>query len=332
MFPKADLQQVAAELESDVRYLAETIGERNMGTEGSMDASADWIEQKMEQSGYHTHRQTYTLADKGAHGYAGMTADNIVAELSKASAEDSGALKQDSEAAKTATGASSNELIVIGAHYDTVPTSPGANDNASAIAVLSALAKRLSGTRPTNTVRLVAFANEEPPFFTTSDMGSYAYAARCRERRESVGAMIALDGVGYFSDRPGSQHYPVPGLGFYYPDRANFIGFVTRLRDRALLRRALKAFRSGTDLPVEGAALPSYVPGVYWSDHWSFWQQGYPGLLVTDTLPFRDPHYHSPTDIADRLDYSAMARVVEGVEAVVRTLAGIGESNQPGRL
>ena len=110
---------------------------------------------------------------------------------------------------------------------------------------------------------------------------------------------------------PGSQKYP-PLVGWFYPDRGDFVGFVGNLSSRALVRRALGTFRAKCAFPSEGAALPSFVPGVGWSDHWAFWQVGYPAIMVTDTATFRDPNYHQATDRAPELDYLALARVTLG--------------------
>jgi hypothetical protein len=296
-----DERALARRLEQDVRELAVGIGERNLLREGSMQQAAAWIERRLREAGYQPERHTYELTGAGHGVLAGMFADNLIAELP-------GLEKRE-------------EIMVLGAHYDSVPGSPGANDNASAVAVLLALAERLAGRPRARTVRFVAFANEEPPFFLSRDMGSYAYAERCRQRGEEIVAMVAMDGLGYFSQEPGSQSFPAPGLGLLYPDRGEFIGMVTRPRDLRFLRRALASFRQQGSLPAEGVALPSFIPGVAWSDHWSFWQHGYPGLLVTDTLPYRDPAYHTPEDTADRLDYLRMARVAVGLEAVVEALA-----------
>jgi hypothetical protein len=132
--------------------------------------------------------------------------------------------------------------------------------------------------------------------------------------------MISLETIGCFSDAPHSQTYPSPGLGIFYPRIGNFIGFVGNIRSRALLRRAVSVFRQQQKLPSEGAALPGFIPGVSWSDHWSFWQQGYPAMMVTDTAPFRYQHYHQPTDTPDKLDYDRFALVVSGLEKVIADL------------
>jgi hypothetical protein len=215
----------------------------------------------------------------------------------------------------------SDGSVVVGAHYDSVAGSPGANDNASGVAVTIELARALRAAPPPLPVRFVAFANEEPPYFDTGDgMGSVAYARGLVEPAERVRAMLSIETVGYYSDAPGSQRYP-PVVGWFYPDRGNFIGFVGNVTSRRLVRRAVDAFRDATSLPAEGAALPAAVPGVSWSDHRSFWDVGVPAAMVTDTAPFRDPHYHRASDTPDRLDYDRMALLVTGLAHVVATLA-----------
>lgn len=300
--PSATERALADALEAHVRALAEGIGERNMYTEGAMAAASRYIEAQMRAAGYDPERHGYELSGASSDFLAGRRAHNLVAEV--------------------AGTRRPHEIVVVGAHYDTVVASPGADDNASGVATLLALARWFRERPQPRTLRFVAFANEEPPFFQTRDMGSHAYAARCRRRGEAVTAMLSLDGVGYYSDGPGTQAFPAPGVGLAYPDRGDFIGFVTRMSDAALLRRAVGAFRARATVPSEGAALPGTLPGIGWSDHWSFWQHDYPAFLVTDTLPFRHPHYHSSGDIPARLDYGRMARVAEGLKAVIGRLAG----------
>ena len=211
-------------------------------------------------------------------------------------------------------------ILLIGAHYDSVFGSPGANDNGSGVAAMLALARRFAGKPAQHTLRFVAFVNEEPPYFLTGQMGSFVYAGRCKARGDRISAMISLETIGYFSDAPHSQTYPAPGLGVFYPSVGNFIGFVSNVPSRNLLRRAIALFRKHAKIPSEGAALPAFIPGVSWSDQWSFWQHGYPGIMITDTAPFRYPHYHSATDTPDKLDYDRFALVVSGMEKVIEEL------------
>lgn len=204
--------------------------------------------------------------------------------------------------------------IVVGAHYDTVPGSPGADDNGSGVAVLIELAAMKVP------VRLVAFANEEPPYSFGPDMGSWAWAKRARDRGEPIRAMFSLEMLGYYRDTAGSQRYPAP-LGLFYPDRADFIAFVGDLGARGLVRGSIGAFRKSAEFPSEGVAAPAFIPGVTWSDHWSFRRHGYPAIMITDTAFYRYPHYHLPNDTPDKLDYERMARVTLGLAAMLNELA-----------
>ena len=208
--------------------------------------------------------------------------------------------------------------IVVGAHYDTVPGSPGADDNASGVAVLIELASLLATQGLP--IRFVAFANEEMPYFLTEEMGSSAWAKRARERGEPVRAMFSLEMLGCYRDAPGSQRYPAP-LGLFYPDRGDFIAFVGDLGARGLVRASIGSFRQHANFPSEGVAAPGFVPGVSWSDHWSFRKHGYPAIMVTDTAFYRYPHYHLPSDTPEKLDYERMARVALGLAAMLRDLA-----------
>ena len=206
--------------------------------------------------------------------------------------------------------------IVVGAHYDTVPGSPGADDNASGVAALIELSRMLSPGK----IRFVAFANEELPYSHGEEMGSFVHAKRARERGERITAMFSLEMLGCYSDAPGSQRYP-PVVGWFYPDRANFIAFVGDLGARRLVRRSHRLFRRHCDFPSESLAAPAFVPGITRSDHWSFRRHGYPAVMVTDTAFNRYPHYHRPTDTPEKLDYERMARVTLGLAGMLAELA-----------
>ena len=275
------------ELRADVQILAGEIGERNIQHYPQLDAAADFIENSFSRAGLHPRRDSYELY--------GQTCHNIEAEIP----------------------GTQPEIILIGAHYDSVFGSPGANDNGSGVAATLALARRLAGRKPEHTLRLVAFANEEPPYFLSGEMGSLVYAGRCKARGDKISAMISLETIGYFSDTANSQRYPSRVLGAFYPKVGNFIAFVSNVHSRALLRRAIGLFRKHSKIPSEGAALPAFIPGVSWSDHWSFWRNGYPGIMITDTAPFRYPYYHSADDTPDKLDYDRFALVVSGMEKVI---------------
>jgi Zn-dependent M28 family amino/carboxypeptidase len=229
----------------------------------------------------------------------------------------------------TLDGASrQDEILVIGAHYDTVDGCPGANDNGTGVAALLELARRFAGRPQPRTIRFVAFVNEEPPFFQTAQMGSLVYAQAARAHEDRIVGMLALETMGYYSDAPGSQQYPAPEMSGLYPDIGNFIGFVSNEESAALLTAAARAFSNGSTLPVQAAAIPADLPGTGWSDHWSFWQAGYPALMVTDTAPWRYPWYHTADDTVDKIDFEKLSEVVNGLEHVVRELAH-GERPHP---
>jgi len=219
-------------------------------------------------------------------------------------------------------GARADEIVVVGAHYDSVAGAPGANDNGSGVAALIELARSFKSAAPARTLRFVAFVNEEPPYYRSDLMGSRQYARRAKERHEDIVAMVSLETIGYYADQPGSQRYPFP-LGLFYPSTGNFVAFVSNLSSRALLHETLASFRHHAGLPSEGVAAPAFMPGVDWSDHWAFWEEGWPALMVTDTAPYRYPHYHTPQDTPDKVDYARAARVVTGLQQALRALARV---------
>jgi Zn-dependent M28 family amino/carboxypeptidase len=278
-------------LQAHVETLATTIGGRIVTT--GLETAATYIEQKLLSYGYSPQRQTFAAA---GHAFA-----NIEAESSGTQHPD--------------------KILVIGAHYDTAGNFPGANDNASGVAATLELARCFASAELAQTIRWVFFVNEEPPYFQTEAMGSYVYARRCRELKENISAMLSLETIGFYTDEPGSQTYPV-GIHPSYPDRGNFLGFVSDFRSAFLLRTALKVFRAKAALPAQGLAAPTSVPGIAWSDHWSFWQFGYKGLMLTDTAPFRYPYYHTAQDTPDKLDYSRFTDAVQGIAAVLEHLSG----------
>ena len=284
---------LAEELRRDVRALTE-FGERSARRHDNLQRAAGWIEQELGRAGLTPARQSYEVGGRPYH--------NLEVEI---------------------PGTRASDLVVVGAHYDSAPGTVGANDNGSGVAALLALARRSGAWRPERTLRLVFFTNEEPPFFQTADMGSVRYAQHLHASGVGDVAMLSLETMGYYSDEPGSQAYP-PAIRGFYPDTGHFIAFVGDVSSSELTRRLLGMFREQARFPSEGASLPRSLPGVGWSDHWAFWQQGYPAVMVTDTAPFRYPHYHTADDTPDKLDYGRLARVVEGLARVIPALANDG--------
>jgi Zn-dependent M28 family amino/carboxypeptidase len=290
----ADEKDLAERLRTHVEELAGHIGERHTGRPGALRDAADYVRAALGGLGLETGSQAYKAG--------GMTVENIDAEIRG--------------------GAKAREIVVVGAHYDTVPGSPGADDNASGVAALIEIGRAIRNRTEGLGVRLAAFVNEEPPFFHTEDMGSFRYAARCRERGERVAGMFCLESMGYYSDAPGSQEYP-PLFRLLYPDRGNFIAFVGNTASRSLVRDSIHTFRRTTAFPSEGIAAPSLVTGVDFSDQWGFWEHGYPAVMITDTPIFRNPHYHGPSDTPEHVDYGRLARVTGGLARVVRHAAAV---------
>jgi Zn-dependent M28 family amino/carboxypeptidase len=282
----------APALEGHVRKLAGEIGERHVFRPQSLAAARDYIHSCWQAEGYGVETQEYEVMD--------IPCANLSITLPGTRLP--------------------GQVVLTGAHYDTVRGSPGADDNTSGVAALLELSRRLSACRPGRTIRLVAFVNEEWPFFYGGQMGSAVYARAARQRNEDIRAMFSLEMLGCYKDEPRSQRYP-PFLGRGRPNRGDFIAFVANLRSRRLLDRALSAFKASSDFPVEGTATFGWLPGVSWSDHLSFWRVGYPALMITDTAFFRYRYYHSSEDTPEKLDYARMALVVEGVAEMLIKVA-----------
>jgi len=212
------------------------------------------------------------------------------------------------------------EIVVVSAHYDTVPSSPGANDDGSGVAALLSLIELMRGATCDRTIRFLFFVNEEQPHSHTEAMGSRVYAQACRARGDNIVAMLSLDPIGYYSQEKGSQKYPWP-LNWHYPSAGNFVGVVSNRANAKLMKRVIASFRRHARFPSEGIAMD--VDDVKRSDHASFWDCGYPAVLITDTGEFRDPNYHAATDTPDKVDFDALARVTGGLRGVLTDLATI---------
>jgi hypothetical protein len=292
--PSERVRDMSRELAVHVSALAGSIGERNTGEPHNLERARDYIGAQLRDV---ASASGASLAFE-ALGPDGLDAENVIFELRGRTAQ----------------------IVVVGAHYDSAPGTPGANDNASGVAVALALATRLAGGHFEHALRFAFFANEEPHFFRNPGMGSLTHARASRRRGDDIRAMLSLESLGYYSDEPGSQHYPWP-IDLFYPDRAHFVAFVGNFGSRWLVRQSIGAFRATTEFPSQGAALPGWVPGVGWSDHWSFWQYDYPAIMVTDTAVYRDPNYHQPTDVVSNPSTEPMARVALGLLEVIAYLA-----------
>lgn len=296
--PLAPLQSsdlpLVANLRSHVAAVA--AGERNVVRAEALERDARYIETALASFGYVVARQEF---DAG-----GVEVRNI-------------------EVSVKGPGREPRRLLVIGAHYDSALGAAGADDNGSGVAALLELARRLRSFVPDEGlgIRLVFFVNEEMPWYGTEKMGSYLHASGLKRDGKEVVAMLSLETIGWYSEAPGSQHYPFP-LGLFYPSRGNFLGFVGNPRSRKLLRFVVGSFRRHEPFPSEGLVGLEAIPGIGWSDQWAYWKLGWPAVMVTDTAVYRYPYYHTLQDSPDKLDYEKLARVVRGLEGVVRDLAG----------
>ncbi len=277
------LQDLEEALREHVIMLSERIGERGCYRYHNLTRAAVYISDALKKMGYDPEEHHYTIGNADYH--------NIIA---------------------TREGRTHPEQIIIaGAHYDTVPGTPGADDNASGVAGILELARFFLRTEPDKTVQFIAFVNEEPPFYRTSKMGSRVFTKAAKKRKENIIAMFSFEMIGFFSDEKGSQHYPF-GITMGYPDRANFISIVGDLRSRKFVREAAQIFRKHSLLDIQWVSMPRFIAGIEFSDHWSFWKAGYRAAMITDTAFYRYAHYHSPFDTHEKLDYRRMAQVVTG--------------------
>jgi Zn-dependent M28 family amino/carboxypeptidase len=289
IMPIDDLQ---TKLTEHVYTLSGDIGERNIFKPRALSAAKNYIVEQWEQQGYEVTLQDYVVK--------GIQCSNI--EI-------------------THTGETDNkDIILIGAHYDSVQGSPGANDNGSGIAALLELSRIFTAATTKQAVRFVAFVNEEPPFFYWKNMGSMIYAKAARQRADKILFMVSLETIGYYSTTAGSQHYP-PFFKWFYPDRGDFIAFVSNFKSRKIMRTAVSTFREHSNFPLQHLATFSQVPGVGWSDHLCFWRKGYRAFMVTDTALYRYPYYHSAQDTAEKIHYEAFTQVTEGLFRTFLALA-----------
>ena len=289
--PNSERTVDPARLEAHVRKLSIELGPRDADHIENLDRVAAYVKDEFSQTTAQVSEQVYRVQ--------GNTYRNVVAHF----------------------GPESEERIIVGAHYDTAGPLPGADDNASGVAGLIELARLLGQQQPPLRVELVAFSLEEPPYFRTTGMGSSVHAESLRNQNVQVRAMISLEMIGYYSDAPDSQSFPIGVLSAFYPSKGNFIGVVGRLSDGLLARKVKSAMRNTTPLPVYSINAPQFVPGVDFSDQLNYWHAGYSAVMITDTAFYRNRNYHTAQDTAEKLDYKRTAMVVEGVYAAVMNLA-----------
>jgi len=296
----AEEQALSPRLKRHIEAIASR--EHNVTHYDELENSARYIERTLASYGFTVNPQTFDADDVRSGGTRSVRNIEVVIEPPEPGP--------------------ATETLVVGAHYDSAIGAPGANDNGSGVAAVLELARLLGdlkGKMPRR-IRLVLFVNEEMPYFRTEEMGSWQYAAALTARNERVVAMYSLETIGWFPSEPGSQRYPFP-FGLLFPDRGDFLAFVGMLDARPLLRASVGSFRSHTRFPTIGGVAPAFIPGIDFSDHWAFAQHGFPAIMLTDTAPYRYPHYHTFRDTPDKVDTEKLARVVKGVERMIRDAA-----------
>jgi hypothetical protein len=291
---KADLIEIKKNLESDIEYI-QKLGPRNSENDTNykqLRQCEEWIKQRWESQEYVVKKHTYSVKGK---------------EYSNLQIEIQGHTLP-------------SEIIIVSAQYDTLPDSPGANNNGSGMAILFQLSQFLRKHTPDRTLRLLNFVNEEDPFFGTEMMGSYQYAKRSFQRREEIRVILSLDALGIYKEEPGSQKLPFP-FSMFYPDRGNFLAFIGNLQSRNYMIKVTRGFKKGSSFQIQAGVAPEWAKGAAWSDHSSFWKFGYPGIMVTDTGGFRSPYHTTKEDTMEKLNFEVMSRIVIGMYCAVIELA-----------
>ena len=287
-----DIQQTKQHLRDHVKTLTVTIGERSVDLPAKLKETAAYIK-----SFYHA---IDVPVNSQPYSYADFTVENIITEI--------------------AFSPRPKYRFILGAHYDSVAGTVGADDNASAVAVQLEAARHLAALMGDIgldlAVKFVSFALEEPPAYNTRHMGSRMYANKARKDKEQIDGMICLEMVGYTCHEPGCQSYPFPLMFMDYPKEGNFIGIVNNFKSRDFARRLVEQFRKNDQLPVVKLTVPFngwVMPAVRLSDHASFWDQGFKAVMVTDSAFYRNPYYHTAADTMDKLDFDFMAQVVQSL-------------------
>lgn len=284
--PDDGLAASAARVEATIERLAGEIGVRTLVVDRkALAEAAGFVHGELSAQGWEVRRQE-VRSDRGP-------SDNVIARWPGAS----------------------GPSVVVGAHVDTFWATPGADDNASGVAALLEIGRALAGTPTAPGVTLIAWTNEEPPWFGTDAMGSRVHAASDPDVRLA----ISLETIGLYATDRRSQRYPFP-LSVAYPNRGDFVTFVGNVRSRRLVRDIGRRFRAAEPFPSRGGAGPGWITGLGWSDHASYWRHGVPAVMVTDTALFRNPRYHEPSDTPETVDPVAIARVARGMAFVVTGL------------
>ena len=289
--PPGDIQylQLKDRLHRHVRYLSEEIGERHRDNEGALEKTVEYIDRQFQQMGYRTRLQEIN----------GQDDVNVITEIRGNRTPD--------------------RILIVGAHYDSVWLSPGADDNASGIAALLEIARAFVHLKPGKTIRFIAFGNEEKPFSETENMGSYFYVKTAVEHNEFITGMFSLEMLGYYSSDKNSQKYPLVAR-WIFPDTADFIAFISNLDSRSLIE-AIGRYSKHARGRAEGLVIHEKIlPDIRRSDHASFWDYRIPAVLISDTAEFRNSNYHSVSDVMETLDFETMSAVIAGLIPMFESL------------
>ena len=277
-----ETETIQKNLRRHVHHLSETIGERHIWKNGSLAKATEYIDAVF--------RESNLSADHQKFSCYGETVSNLIVKI---------------EGKKP-------DLVVIGAHYDTVPGSPGADDNASSVAVMLEIARLCKEIQNEHSIAFAALVNEESPCYGTENMGSMVYADRLKRSGVPVKFMICLESVGFFTTDE-IQKYPFPGMKLFYPRSADFLGVIGNIKSLRYVTALARAIRKNADIEVRSLVAPEHVAGINRSDHFAFWHFGYKAVMITDTANFRNNNYHRETDTIDTLNFDSMAEIVKGL-------------------
>ncbi len=285
---KSSVSVAPQRLKAHVEIISKKLFPRNYKEITNLNSCAEYIAKNFAEAGAEIQRQEFTVE--------GNAYVNVIGRFGKGQPE----------------------KIIVGAHYDAVQGTPGADDNASGVAGLIELSYLIGKAHLNKGIELVAYSLEEPPFFGTDMMGSVEHASSIRSER--IKGVIVLEMIGYYNETWGSQSYPMPLLNFIYPNRGNFIGIVGKTDQKEFTKKIKIGMKGTTDLPVYSINAPESVPGIDFSDHRNYWPYGLNAVMITDTAFYRNKEYHKIGDTLDRLDYNRMSKVVVGVFEAIRKL------------
>lgn len=282
-------------LRENLEFFTLQIGARSLNRAGTLDKAAEEIEHRLRRMGYDPKAQEFTASGRAVH--------NIIVDHP--------------------TSRKSGKVVLVGTHYDSYRSSPGAHANGTAVVALLEIARIMKGKSVPFRLRFAFLVNGEQPYQGTRDSGAVNYAQFAEREGENISFALLIDSLGYFSDEPGSQHFPFP-MSMGYPGEANFLTAFGAVDERETVRRFTEAWNRTCKFPLESGSLPFWFPGVPTGDHAAFSSQDIPALLLSDTGTYRHKDSGTRYDLHTRIDYPRLARVVKGIADVIPSLAGVG--------